>query len=157
MELKMYKEPTLDQTVKTLRSIGELLIDYNFPKVPLNLREDELSVLKQRETYIDGYPLILSYQKSDYETHFLESLQIYSKNSPFLPFNVVCKLGQRFLGSKHLNLVEVYKEAHKIYIWSVCISKNNKAIPAPYDMETEECEFEGLEYIYLQPSQVNFY
>lgn len=151
-----YKEPKLDEIVDNMRKLGEMLIPYNFPLAPITL-EDDLAIFKERETVVDGYPIILHYQKSDYQKHFMETLQIYGKSSPFLPFNLVCKLAKRFLGSKHLSLVEIFKNNRKIYIWSVCVDKEGQAISSPYDTETEDCQFEGLNYLYMQPNQVNFF
>lgn len=152
----MYKELKLEQIIDQMRTLGDMIVKYNFPKAPLT-DEDELDIFKQKEAIIDGYPVMLHYQKADYDEHFMETLQIYGKNSPFLPFNLICKLGMRFLGRHHLSLVEIFKDNRKIYIWSVCVDASGKPIPSPYEMETEECEFEGFSYNYLQPNQVNFY
>ena len=152
-----YKELKIKDIIDSMRALGERLIKYNFPKVMPSAMEDDLSVFKQREAILDGYPVVLHYQKADYDNHLMETLQIYGKNSPFLPFSLVCKLGRRFLGPSHLSLVEIFKDNRKVYIWSVCVDKTGNAIPSPYEMEIEECIFEGFNYIYLQPSQVNFY
>ena len=152
----LYKEPDLDEIIDEMRSIGEHFIPYNFPKTMPTL-EDALKVFKEREVVIDGYPIILHYQKSDHDKHFMETLQIYCTSSPFLPFNVICKLGKRFLGSHHLSLIEIFQDGRKIYIWSVCVDDDGKPMPLPYDTETEECEFEGFSYLYMQPSQVDFF
>ena len=153
-----YKEPTLDEIVERMRNMGEMLIPFNFPKVPPSMtQEDDLVFFKEKEAVIDGYSLYLHYQKSDFDTHYLETLQVYNRNSPFLPFGLVCKLGKRFLGSHHLSLVELFKENRKIYCWSVCVDRQGISIPPPYELETEDCQFEGLKYMYLQPNQVNFW
>ena len=153
-----YKEPNLDEIVERLRGTGELLIPYNFPKAPPTMTlEDDLAIFKEKEAIIDGYTLYVHYQKSDYDTYFLETIQIYNKFSPFLPFNLVCKIGQRFLGSHHLSLVELFKDNRKIYCWSVCVDDRGRPIPSPYELETEDCEFEGFNYSYMQPSQVHFF
>jgi hypothetical protein len=153
-----YKESKLEEIIEGMRALGDMLIPYNFPKAPPpTTMEDDLAIFKQREAIIDGYPIMLHYQKADYDKHLMETLQIYGKSSPFLPFNLICNLAKRFLGSHHLSLVEIFKDNRKIYIWSVCVDRRGRPIPAPFEMETEECEFEGLDYLYMQPSQVNFY
>lgn len=152
----MHKKPKLNDIIRNVRALGEMLIPYNFPK-SLNKMEDDLAIFKEKEIIVDGYPIILHYQKADYEKYFLESLQIYGINSPFLPFNLVCKLGKRFLGSQYLSLVEIFKENRKIYIWSVCVNKIGKSIPSPEELVTEECEFEGFNYLYMEPSQIEFF
>ena len=152
----LYKEPNLEQIIDEMRSIGEYMVPHNFPQAPPTM-EDILAVFKERDVIIDGYPIVLHYQKSDYEKHFMETLQIYGKNSPFLPFHVICKLGKRFLGSHHLSLVEIFQDNRKIYIWSVCVDHDGKPMPLPFETETEECEFEGFSYLYMQPNQVDFF
>ena len=74
-----------------------------------------------------------------------------------MPFGLICKLAKRFLGSHHLSLVELFKDNRKIYIWSVCVDRRGRPIQAPYEIDTEECNFEGFNYLYMQPNQVNFY
>lgn len=152
-----YKEPKLDEIIEGMRNIGDMLVPYNFPKAPPPVMEDDLAIFKERQAIIDGYPTVLHYQKADYDKHYLETLQVYGKSSPFLPFSLVCKLGKRFLGSHHLSLVELFKDNRKIYIWSVFVDRRGRPIPSPYETETEECEFEGFNYLYMQPNQVNFY
>lgn len=148
----------IQNIIDEMRTLGDMLIPYNFPKAPLPIMEDDLAIFKQREAVIDGYPVILHYQKSDYDKHLMETLQIYGKNSPFLPFNLICNLAKRFLGSHHLSLIEIFKDNRKIYIWTVCVDRHGKPLVAPYDTESnEECKFEGLDYIYMQPSQVDFH
>lgn len=154
----LYKVSKLEEIIEGMRAVGEMLIPHNFPKAPPSTTmEDDLAIFKQREVIIDGYPIMLHYQKSDYDKHLMETLQIYGKSSPFLPFNLICNLAKRFLGSHHLSLVEIFKDNRKIYIWSVCVDSRGRPIPSPYEMNTEECEFEGLDYLYMQPSKVNFY
>lgn len=155
----MYKDWTLDEIIYNMRLLGEMIIPYNFPKVaPIHLfLGDALIFFKERDATIDGYSVFLHYQKSDYDSHYLETLQIYNKSGPFLPFNLVCKLGKRFLGPNHLSLVEIFRENRKIYCWSVAVDDNGSAMVPPYDIEIEDCQFEGLNYIYLQPNQVSFF
>ena len=156
--VKRYKEPNLDEIIDTMKVLGDMLIPYNFPKSPPSTTmEDALAFFKEREAMIDGYSVYLNYQKSDYDSHLLETLQIYNKNSPFLPFGLTCKLAQRFLGSHHLSLVELFKDNRKIYCWSVCVDKEGHPIASPYNSETEDCNFEGFNYLYMHPSQVNFF
>lgn len=153
----MYKQQKLDEIIDEMRSMGEVLVPYNYPKVSVNIWGDQLVIFKEREAIIDGYPLNIHYQKSDYDDHFLETLQIFGKTSPFLPFNVICKLAKRFLGSHHLSLIEIFREGRKLYVWAVCVDKTGRPIPSPYGSETEPCEFEGFNYLYMQPNQADFF
>lgn len=153
-----YKEPKLDEVIESMRTLGEIIVPFNYPKTAISrTMEDELSFFKEREAMIDGYSVFLVFQKSDYDSYFLETLQIYSKSSPFLPFNLICKLGKRFLGSHHLSLVETFRNNRKIYCWSVCVDDHGRPIECPYNIVTEDCEFEGFNYLYMQPSQVKFF
>lgn len=153
----LYTDYSLDEIVKRMKGMGEILVPYNFPNNFSHEVEDDLAIFKEREAIIDGISVFLNYQKSDYKTYFIETLQVFGKSTPFLPFSMVCKLGKRFLGHQHLSLVEVFKDNRKIYIWSVCVDFDNKAIVAPFESNTERCEFEGFSYLYLQPNQIDFY
>lgn len=149
-------EFNLDKLIHNMTVIGDMLVPFNFPRGPI-LEDSDLDILKQREATIDGYPVWMLYQKFDYETHYMKTLQIYGKNSPFLPFTLICKLGKRFLGEDYLSLVEVFKDGRKIYVWNVFADKENVPIPPPYELESEDCNFEGFSYAYMQPTQVNFF
>lgn len=145
----------LDELVFQMKALGDVLVPYNFPQVDADL-EDDLGIFKAREALIDGYNLFIHYQKSDYEDYFIEVLQIHNTKGPFLPFQLVCKLGRRFLGSSHLNLIELFRENRKIYVWSVCRDKTGKSISSPNET-LETCEFEGFKYLYMQPHQADFF
>lgn len=153
----LHREPKLKEIVDEMRNLGEILVPYNYPLAKPDSIEDKLAFFKEREAIIDGYPIFLHYQKSDYESHFMKTLQVYGKNSPFLPFFVICKLAKSFLGDQYLSLVELFSDNRKIYCWSLCVDRNDQPIPTPYDMEVEQCEYEGLHYAYMQPNQVNFF
>jgi hypothetical protein len=152
----MYKGISLERTISEMKSLGETLIPYNYPK-DTAATDDEIFYLKLREIIVDGYFVTIFYQKADFDSHYMESFQVYGRNSPFLPFSLVCKLAKKFLGSQELSLVEVYKDNRKIYCWSVCTDKDGKVIPSPYEVEVEKCSYEGFNYLYMEPNQVNFF
>ena len=114
-------------------------------------------ILREKEAVIEGYPVFVHYQKVKHHKHYLETVQIFGRNSPFLPFNLVCKIAKKFLGEDYLSLVEIFKNDRKIYVWSVCSDKKGNPIESPYKVEVEDCVFENLEYNYMQPNQVNFF
>jgi hypothetical protein len=153
----LYDDKDLEEIIERMRGMGDILVPLNYPNTFSFELEDDLSIFKEREAIIDGIPLLLNYQKSDYKKYLIETVQIFGKTTPFLPFNLICKIGKRFLGGHHLSLVEIFKDNRKIYIWSVCVDKRGRPIPAPYKLKTEQCEFEGFNYSYLQPNQINFY
>ena len=98
----------MKQYVAEMKRMAELLVPYTFPKVNFE-EEQEVVILKQRNLSIDGYHVLICLSKADYGDYFLESLQIQSIYSPFLPFNLVCKIGQIFLGTEHLSYVEFFR------------------------------------------------
>lgn len=151
----MIKPATLSEIVEVMTGIGEVLVPFNFPKAPITL-EDHLGIFKARDAEIDGYPLFLHYQKSDYNEYYIETLQIHNRRGPFLPFNLICKIGTKFLGTLNLSLIEIFRENRKIYIWSKCTDKKGHTIAVPNNSESETCEYEGLQYLYMQPSDVDF-
>jgi len=152
----LYKEPKLEQHVDQMRALGEQLIPYNFPKAPAEW-EDDINILKAREIIIDGYTVVVHYSKADYDDHYLETLQILSKNSPFLPFVVLCKLAKAFLGDQELALVEVIRDNRKVYCWTLTVDKEGHPIPSPFQQEAEPCQYEGWHYSYMNPDQVKFH
>lgn len=148
---------SFDEEVAEIKTFGEFLIPYNFPQVPPE-EEEPINYIKPREIRVDGYNLIVHYSKADYGTHYLETLQVLGKYSPFLPFSLVCKIGKKFMGDQYLSLVELYKDNRKIYCWTLILNKNNKPIPGPYQQDdTEHCTYEGLEYRCVSPKQVNLH
>jgi len=146
----------LSESIEQMRGLGDLLVPYNSPRAPTS-NEEEISVLKTRELLVDGYEVVAYYTKSNFETHFTEVFQVYGKNSPFLPFSLICKMAKMFLGNAHLSLVELFRGNRKVYCWAVNVDATGKPIPSPYEMEVEECTYEGFRYSYMQPNQVNFY
>lgn len=146
----------LDEKIQTMKRFGHFLMPYNFPRVPAEDEED-VNFIKAQEVSVDGYNLILQYSKSDYGQHYLHTLQILGKFTPFLPFSLVCKIGKRFLGDKHLSLVELFRDNRKIYCWTLVTDTQESAIEGPYRVEVETHIYEGFEYKSVSPNQVNFY
>lgn len=149
------KPPSLSEIINVMKGVGEVLVPFNFPRTSYS-PEDDLAIFKAREAVIDGYSLYIHYQKSDYDTYFIETLQIHNTKTPFIPFQVICKLGRRFLGSSNLSLIELFREHRKIYVWSLFTDKQGNPIP-PINETLEKCEYEGFEYSYMQPSQADFF
>lgn len=153
----------LDQTAKSMKDFGEFLIPYNFPLNPRVEDEDDLSVLKTREACVDGYSVILYYNKSDFSyfsgvgsiQHFVETVQVQGRHFPFLPFALVCKVGKAFFGNEHLALAEAIRENRKLYCWTLMRDKDGKPVPNPLSENIRT--FEGFEYNYLSESAVTFY
>jgi hypothetical protein len=146
----------IDVILEEMRSLGETLVEYNFPLKPVEY-EDDLSVLKLREATVDGYGVFMHFSKSDYGDYFIENFQIFSKHSHFLPLRLVLKLGQKMLGSHELYLLEIIKPQGKVYCFMVTVDHNGKPMKSQYEADSEVQEFEGVSYRFMDPSNVKFY
>jgi len=134
-----------------------MLIRYNYPLASPKL-EDDILYLKHCEVLVDGYDLQLHYNKADYGTYHLITFQVIGKSIPFLPFNLVFKLARKALGTEHLSLLEIYKDKRKIYCWTLVIDKDGNPMEYPYkEEEVEHLEYEGFEYVYMNPNQAKYY
>lgn len=141
---------------KQMRRMSNILVPYTYPKNDPRL-EDDISWMKTRSLDIDGYSVIISFNRADYEDYFLETFQIFGATTTFLPFHLVVKLAKIFLGTDKLSLVEIFKGYRKIYCWTVWLNKEGEPINAPNAKESETCEFEGLKYLYMSVDQFNLY
>jgi len=151
------KEKSLDEVVPNMKSLGNMLLPYTYPRSLYSIMDTDLDIFRERELYVDGYSVIIYYQKSDYGYYLLETLQVYNKVGPFLPFSIVLKLGTKFLGNGGLSLVELFRSDRKIYCWSLATDDYGKPIDLPYEADGENCSYEGISYFYINPSYVNFY
>lgn len=151
------KQELLDNFVDRMKNLADILVPYNYPKVPFPIFDDELLPFRSDIIVVDGYSVVIHFQKSDYDDYFMEVLQIYGESVPFLPFAVVSKIARQFLGSHELSLVEVFKESRKIYCWTVYCDKSGRPLPPPIEVEAEICHFNDLKYTLVQPSQVFFF
>ena len=153
-----YEKLKLDEEIDRMKNMGDLLIPYNFPLGDPTW-EDDLNFLKITDCTVDGYGMILHFSKAKYENHYLETLQVMSKDAPFLPFNLVAKLAQKILGGHRLSLVEMLRGSRKIYCWTLLVDEAGK--PMKSNLEESEsvemCVYEGFEYGYIDPTTVNFY
>lgn len=140
-----------------MRTNGDLLIPYSHPMADRAL-EEFLGIVKIKECAVDGYHLVIHYSKADYKDHFLETVQVYGKHCPFLPFNLVAKVGKAFLGGRHLMIVEKISEGTKVYCWNVAVNKEGKPLFLPqYTNESQELHYEGMDYFLLDASKVTIY
>jgi len=144
-----------EDIVNNMKVLATYFMPYNFPSVPPD-QEDQINVLKFREIMVDGYNVILHFNKHDYGTHYFETFQVLGKEIPFLPFCLTCKLAKRFLGDNCLSLVEILKENRKIYCWTKITDKSGKPLYNP-KFRGEDCDYEGFQYNYVYPDKVNFY
>jgi len=145
-----------DSKLEALRNLSLHLVPYNFPLGAVEL-EYYLSTLKRCESEVDGYTVVFHLNRASYGDHSLESFQVYNKYAPFLPFCLVAKLARKALGSHHLSLVEFYQEDKKIYCWSVCLDLRGRPMTSPMKERSDSRVFEGFQYAYMLPEQLNLY
>jgi hypothetical protein len=123
-----------------MKNLAEILVQHTYPKA--NFEEEQtVSILKQRMVIVDGYEVFLCFSIADYDKYILHTLQIQSVHTPFLPFNIVCKLGREFFGSKGLSYIEFLRNDKKIYCWILkfkngsLISENKSKLEVYEDFE----------------------
>jgi hypothetical protein len=139
------KERPLSQHVAEMHSLSEMLIPYTYPAVDYDDEADVLP-LKCRHICVDGTDVVVSLNKSDHKKYVLWSLQIQGSFVPFLPFNLVCKIARKFLGSEKLSYVDFLKNNKKIYCWTL---KFKNGVPVVVKKSRSET-FEGFEYRLMQ-------
>lgn len=147
------KTTSLKNEVSSMRQTAVMLIPHTFPKVPFEHEQDVL-VLKQRRIIVDGYEITVCFSRADYGKYYLDSLQIQNSSSPFLPFNLVCKLGIAFLGHDSLSYVDFIKDERKVYCWTLRVRDEK---PLPPSKKSQTSSFEGFEYSILSPGSVGLH
>ncbi len=152
----MQKKISLDQIIDEMKTLGDYLVPYNWPQHDPAL-EDDITVLKTRVIDIDGYTVVIHFNRADYGNHYVETLQVFGEKASFLPFCLVAKLGQKFLGGHHLYLVELIRDNRKIYCWTITLDKKGRPIAPKVPVKVEDCIYDGFQYRYMYPSQVNFH
>lgn len=150
------REKTLWEHINEMRNLGDTLVEYSFPIAPPD-NEDVLMDLKQRKLCVDGYNVLLHYNKSDYENHFLETLQVIGMDFPYLPFQLVCKCAMSYLGNKQLSFTELWRGDRNIYIWNLMVDDRGRPLSIKISDKQELHSYEGLEFSYVDPNSVNFF
>jgi hypothetical protein len=152
----------LDETVDMLRIMGDHLVPYNYPKNHLPLPaaailENDIGLFKTSVAEVDGYTVRIHFSKMDYDDHFVESCQINSENTPFLPFNVIVKVGQKLLGGHELSLIERCEGGKMFWCWAVCTDRVGRPIPWVHPIKALCCEYDGFAFHYVKPGEVYFH
>lgn len=143
----------LSQTAKEMRSLARLLVPHTYPKVKFE-HEQEVAVLKQRRITVDGYEIVVCYSEALYPDYMLKSIQIQSYHTPFLPFVLVCKIGQIFLGADGLSYIEFFRNNRKVYCWTIK-TRNGRLLPP--DEKTKLGNYEGFQFRILHPGSVDLF
>lgn len=137
---------TFEEHVRELKGLGEVLMPYNYP-LSSNDVESVVNWLKGRDLTVDGYGVYLHYSKSDFSEYLVETLQVMGRYTPFLPFNLVCKVARRFFGAEHLGLMEVFRDGRKIYCWTRLLDREGRPVPPPEDSAFRSTRtYENLTY-----------
>lgn len=146
----------LYDAIETLRTAGEHLIPYNFPMAEKAI-EDDIGLFKNAVVDVDGYTVHLHFSRADYGEHYLETCQINGEHTPFLPFNLVVKIGQIVLGGHYLSFIETIRKGCKYYCWTVCADKGGHPIPWQYPTKMSRVDYEGFEYNMVHPNEIKFH
>jgi len=110
----------IQEAIDNIRNLSEYLIPLTYPQNNPHL-EDDIAVLKTIDGIdVDGYSVVIYFNRADYDDYYLETLQVYGKYTPFLPFPIVVKLALHILGGHELRFTEFYQDGRKMYCWTVC-------------------------------------
>jgi hypothetical protein len=143
----------IKKSVDSMKAMAKQLIPYTFPKVSFE-EEQQILCLKQSVIRVDGYESIVCYSQADYEQHMLETLQIQSHSVPFIPFNIVCKIGLLFMGPKHLSYIDFFRHNKKVYCWAVKSSEGKRLHPGK---KSRLINYEGFDFHLLHPGSVDLF
>jgi len=147
---------TLDETIQEIRDLGDVLMPFNWPQNDPKL-ENDLSYLKYRQVCVDGYSFSIHFSRGDFATHFIETVQIVSEKTPFIPFATVQKVARKILGEAHLYLVELFERNRKIYCWTVTLDRAGRPRSPMKKRRSSKCQYNGFSYRYMDRSQMKFY
>jgi hypothetical protein len=137
--------PEFLEHVQQMKAMGKLLIPFTYPLVS---RKDDLAVmpLRCRQMRLDGYDLHILFISSVYEDYCVQTVQIRGVYAPFLPMNLICKVGRAFLGDRRLCYIDfIMEDSRKMYHWSIKSKKMNGK-PMPWPKRYEKRAYEGFEF-----------
>jgi hypothetical protein len=66
-------------------------------------------------------------------------------------------MAKKFLGDKHVSLIEIFSSNKKLYCWSVVTNTSDEPIENPYSSNYEKREFEKFDFSVIHPEEVNFF
>ena len=141
----------INKHVSEMYLAAKLLVPFSFPKVDFS-QEQEVILLKQRNIVVDSYEITICYSKADYDEYFLESLQIQSYYTPFLPFVLVCKFGRIFLGQENLGYLDFFRNGKKVYCWAI---RSNDGKSIPQNKKTKLRSYEGFKFSIIENKTID--
>lgn len=123
-----------------MKRTAKLFEPFSHPKIP---DDPDISWLKHREIYVDGYPLIVHYSHNDHGDIFLKTITIGCKHVIALPFFLICKIARKYLGDDgKLIYYEHVRGGRKIYSW-VQITQEGKPL---LESNLEKDNYDGFEF-----------
>lgn len=139
-------EKHLIEHAKEMLAIGDFLVPYTIPYADVET-EEVVSYLRIRHVIVDGYEVYLYFSKSELDGYSSYSLQIYGAEMPFLPFALICKIVNVFLGNKGLALTLLLQEGRMVYSWNKLGDKDGIYTHGP----SENFICHGVEFFYFNP------
>ena len=141
--MNIYKD--LDKHIEEMHNASNMLSEYSFPKV---CKEDEKQImcLREREIFVCGYDITVVLSYNNYPHYKMQTLQMYASYGAFLPFSLVCKLAEKFLGNKSLYYVSVMQNDRKIYIWTVCKNNEGDVVDDKSYLEVKKDTYNNLNF-----------
>lgn len=138
----MSNKLSLDSLIEDFKRVGDVLS-------PHQLNENDDNVLKTKLIEIDGYSVLIKFNRIDHGPFFSENLKIKSEHSSFLPFHLIAKLGKKFLGKHELILIESFDDGVKVYEWAITLDKYGRPTPVKMAVYYEDCVYDDLSYKYV--------
>lgn len=145
--------PEIQNSIDSMKAMADYLLPYTFPNVSFK-EEQKVLCMKQRVIQVDGYDLTVCFSRADYKKYMLETLQLQSPQVPFLPFNMVCKVGQLFMGKKDLSFIDFFRNNRKVYCWA---SKFIGEKRLPPSNKSQPTSYEGFDFYLLHPGSVDLF
>lgn len=145
--------PEIKDSIDSMKAMADYLLPYTFPNVSFK-EEQQVLCMKQRVVQVDGYDITVCFSRADYKKYILQTLQLQSPQVPFLPFNIVCKIGQMFMGRKHLSYIDFFKNNKKVYCW---VSKFVGDKKLPPNNNSQLTSYEGFDFHLLHPGSVDLF
>lgn len=146
--------PDIQKNIDSMKAMADCMIPHTFPKVPTFEEEQRILCLKQRILVVDGYELVICLSRAEYPKYMLETVQIQSQQVPFLPFNLVCKVGRFFMGDKVMSYLDFFRHNRKVYCWA---NKTLDGKELPPGKRSRKTSYEGFEFYLLHPGSVDLF
>jgi hypothetical protein len=139
----LYEYEKLSDVIEGMKRMAIMLVPHSYPNKP---EDSDINFFKQREIVVDGYTLVVSFNRCDYQGVYLDVLSFTGKYMPYLPMPLLCKVGEAFLGNKELTFNEVLRSGRKFYSWMVLYKADGTPISNSFVNNGINDSFNGLEF-----------